>query len=168
MPRLLLVALALYFLLMTPGTDSSGCRDLVVSYRKDADLCRMTSVLLVFGVFVFCFVLFSFWHFLHHWVGKIPWRRKWQPTPVLLPGKFHGWRSLVGYSPWGRKESDTTEQLHSIPTNVMVWAPTGTPALRTALLAVRRAPCSLTSPPLIGKIISHPPCFPILSAALPQ
>ena len=42
-------------------------------------------------------------------VGKIPWRRKWQPTPVLLPGKFHGLRSLVGYSPWGCKESDTTE-----------------------------------------------------------
>jgi len=36
------------------------------------------------------------------WVGKIPWRRKWQPTPVFLPGKSHGWRSLVGYSPWGR------------------------------------------------------------------
>ena len=36
-------------------------------------------------------------------VGKIPWRRKWQPTPVFLPGKFHGQRSLVGYSPWGRK-----------------------------------------------------------------
>ena len=36
----------------------------------------------------------------------------WQPTPVLLPGKSHGWRSLVGYSPWGRKESDTTERLH--------------------------------------------------------
>ena len=35
------------------------------------------------------------------WVRKIPWRRKWQPTPVLLPEKFHGWRSLVGYSPWG-------------------------------------------------------------------
>ena len=40
------------------------------------------------------------------WVGKIPWRRKWQPTPVLLPGKFHGRKSLVGYSPWGRKEQD--------------------------------------------------------------
>ena len=46
------------------------------------------------------------------WVRKIPWRRKWQPTPVLLPGKFHGQRSLVGYSPWGHKESDTTEKLH--------------------------------------------------------
>ena len=40
------------------------------------------------------------------------WRRQWQPTPVLLPGKSHGRRSLVGYSPWGCKESDTTERLH--------------------------------------------------------
>ena len=39
-------------------------------------------------------------------------RRQWHPTPVLLPGKSHGWRSLVGCSPWVRKESDTTEQLH--------------------------------------------------------
>ena len=46
------------------------------------------------------------------WVGKIPWRRKWQPTPVLLLGESHGGRSLVGYSPWGRKESGTTEWLH--------------------------------------------------------
>ena len=37
------------------------------------------------------------------WVGKSPWRRKWQSTPTLLPGKSHGWRSLVGYSPWGRR-----------------------------------------------------------------
>ena len=44
-------------------------------------------------------------------VGKIPWRRIWQPTPVFLPGKLHGQRSLVGYSLWGHKESDTTEQL---------------------------------------------------------
>ena len=40
------------------------------------------------------------------------WRRQWHPTPVLLPGESPGWRSLMGYSPWGRKESDTTEQLH--------------------------------------------------------
>ena len=46
------------------------------------------------------------------WVGKIPWRRKWQPTPVFLPGESHGRRSLVDYSPWGCKESDTTEWLH--------------------------------------------------------
>ena len=42
---------------------------------------------------------------------KIPWIRAWQPTPVFLPGEFHGQRSLVGYSPWGRKELDTTERL---------------------------------------------------------
>ena len=47
----------------------------------------------------------------HPWVGKIPWRRKQQPAPVLLPGKFHGQRSLVGYSPQGLRESDMTEQL---------------------------------------------------------
>ena len=40
------------------------------------------------------------------------WRRQWQPTPVLLPGDSHGWRSLVGCSPWGREESNTTERLH--------------------------------------------------------
>ena len=45
------------------------------------------------------------------WVWKIPRRREWLPTPVFLPGKLHGQRGLVGYSPCGRKESDTTEQL---------------------------------------------------------
>ena len=45
------------------------------------------------------------------WVGKIPWRRTWQPTPVFLPGESHGQRSLVGYGPWDRKESDMTERL---------------------------------------------------------
>ena len=43
--------------------------------------------------------------------GRFPWRRKWQPTPVFLPGEFHGQRSLTGYSPGNCKESDTTEQL---------------------------------------------------------
>ena len=46
------------------------------------------------------------------WVWKISWRRKWQPTPVLFPGKSHGRRNLVGYSAWSRKESVMTEQLH--------------------------------------------------------
>ena len=45
------------------------------------------------------------------WFGKIPWRRAWQPTPVFLPGEFHGQRSLAGYSPWSLKESHMTEQL---------------------------------------------------------
>ena len=45
------------------------------------------------------------------WVGKILWRRAWLPSPVLLPRESHGQRSLTGYSPWGHKEADTTEQL---------------------------------------------------------
>ena len=45
-------------------------------------------------------------------MSKFLQRRQWHPTPVLLPGKSHGWRSLVGCSPWGRWESDTTERLH--------------------------------------------------------
>ena len=46
---------------------------------------------------------------LHPWVGKIPWRRKWQPTLVFLPEKFHGQRKLADYSPWHRKKWDVTE-----------------------------------------------------------
>jgi len=51
----------------------------------------------------------------------IPWRRAWQPTPVFLPGESHGQRSLVGYSPWSRKELDMTERLstaHSTEANM--------------------------------------------------
>ena len=48
-------------------------------------------------------------HGFDPWVGKIPGRRKWQPSPVFLPGESPGQRSLAGCSPWGRKESDTTE-----------------------------------------------------------
>ena len=44
------------------------------------------------------------------WVGKIPWRRAWQPTPVFLPGELHGQRSLAGYSPWDHEELDMTER----------------------------------------------------------
>jgi len=43
------------------------------------------------------------------WVRKMPWRRKWQLTPVFLPGRSYGQGSLAGYSPWGHKEPDTTE-----------------------------------------------------------
>ena len=43
------------------------------------------------------------------WIGKIPWRREWLPTPVFFPGEFHGQRRLAGYSPWSSKETDTTE-----------------------------------------------------------
>ena len=47
-------------------------------------------------------------------LGRSPGEGNWQPTPILLPGESHGGRSLVGYSPWGHKESDTTEPLHFI------------------------------------------------------
>ena len=45
------------------------------------------------------------------WVEKMPWRRKWYPTPLFLPGESHGQRHLAGYTPWDCKQSDTTEQL---------------------------------------------------------
>ena len=53
---------------------------------------------------------FCFLFYIQQFISA--WRRQWHPTPVLLPGQSHGWRSLVGYSPWGREESDTTERLH--------------------------------------------------------
>ena len=74
----------------------------------------------------FAWIFFFFFHFpvaqmvktlqcrrpgFNPWAGKIPWKRKWQPTPVSLPGESHGQRSLVSYSPWDCKESDTAEWL---------------------------------------------------------
>ena len=54
--------------------------------------------------------------------GKMPWKRKWQPTPVFLPGESHGQRSLAGYSPWGRKKSDRTEQLSTPSLTYRCWS----------------------------------------------
>ena len=59
-------------------------------------------------------------HRLNPWVGKIPWRRAWQPTPVVLPGESQGQGSLAGYGPWGRRESDMTEQTWHTHTHVCV------------------------------------------------
>ena len=67
-------------------------------------------ILLFFEESIYCFP-WKLW--FDPWVRKIPWRRKQQPTPVFLPGKFCGQRSLAGYSPQGHKESDTTEQLNN-------------------------------------------------------
>ena len=53
----------------------------------------------------------TYTHLLFHFLILIEWRRQWHPTPVLLPGKSHGWRSLVGCSPWGCWGSDMTERL---------------------------------------------------------
>ena len=47
------------------------------------------------------------------WIGKIPWRRRWQPPSLFLPGRSHGQRSLAGYRSWGRKERDLTEYTHT-------------------------------------------------------
>ena len=55
------------------------------------------------------------------WIGKTPWRKAWQPTPVFLSGESHGQRSLVGYSPWGHKESDMTERLSTIFDALTTW-----------------------------------------------
>ena len=52
-------------------------------------------------------------HGFNPWVGKIPWRRKWQPTPIFLPGESHGQGNLADCSPWGHKELDITEQLNT-------------------------------------------------------
>ena len=56
------------------------------------------------------------------WLRKIPWRRKWQPTPVFFPREFHGQMSLAGYSPWGRKESDMTKHTYHTQTVTCLWS----------------------------------------------
>ena len=59
---------------------------------------------------IFTFTIYPF--FVKHYAICGNWRRQWYPTPEFLPGKSHGWWSLVGCSPWGREQSDTTERLH--------------------------------------------------------
>ena len=49
------------------------------------------------------------------WVRKVPWRRRWQPTPIFLPGEFHGQRSLMGYSPWVSKNQTRLNHVHKCP-----------------------------------------------------
>ena len=79
------------------------------------------------------------------YVRKIPWLRKWQPTPIFLPGKLHGHRSLAGYGPWGHRELDTTECL-SIPTQNEVEAPN----------TVGKAYCHLNPPASPSSLLSTP------------
>jgi len=68
-------------------------------------ICTMIGVYILYILYIYYIYIFQ----RRQWCIQ---RRQWQPTPVLLPGKFHGWRSLVGCSPWGHEESDTTEQFH--------------------------------------------------------
>ena len=94
-------------------------------------------------------------------MGKIPRRRKWQLTPVFLPGKFDGQRSLAGYSPWGRKESDTTKQLN-MRTCVQLTGPS---------LWLRLKPNSLSFPQMrfLLRFLSHhhPPVTQYSSRLIP-
>ena len=72
-------------------------------------------------------------HRFDPWVGKIPWSRKWQSTPVFLPGKSHGQKSLVGYSPWGHKELDMTDHTCKKPL-ALLWKKKKKQILRPPLI----------------------------------
>ena len=72
-----------------------------IPWMEEPDRLQSMGLLTVWHDSATSLSLFTFMH----------WRRKWQPIPVLLPGKYHGQKSLAGYSPWGCKESDTTERL---------------------------------------------------------
>ena len=99
-------------------------------------------------------------------VGKIPWRRKQQPTPVFSPGKSHEQRSLEGYSPWGRKELDTAERLKQQTTtqisfNCNLWFVSGEPLRKS----VTRLPRTWVSSHFQSGPSGHPPPkgLPLLS-----
>ena len=80
-------------------------------------------------------------------MGKIPWKRKWQPTPVFLPGEFHGQRSLVCYSLWGCKKSDTTERLtFTFKSSVLFSFSVVSDSLRPHGLQHARLPCPSPTP----------------------
>ena len=87
---------------------------------------HISNLSFIFPIFVCNVAIFDI-HLMFHcsFLLVIPnllfWRRKWQPAPVLLPGKFQEWGSLAGYSPWGRKELDTTEQLHFLSCYSSFW-----------------------------------------------
>ena len=94
------------------------------------------------------------------WARKIPWRREWQPIPGFLPGKSQGQRSLAGYSPWGHKKLDTTEQLNNNN------PPPGGPAL----LSGRQASgldLNLCRPPWPGPAVSYQ-LWPLYWVKCPQ
>ena len=91
-------------------------------------------------------------HGFDPWVGKIPWRRAWQPTPVFLPGEYHGQRKLASYSPWDPEELDMMEatqhtSMHSqlINSDSFSWT-------------VKRLSCAYTR-------MHYPPNFPPVQAA---
>ena len=102
------------------------------------------------------------WCGFNPWIGKIPWRREWLPTPVFLLGKSHGQRSLMGYSPWGCKELDMTERLstHTHHWSGLLWKVGELGMEQKAGQIVRELPISThclkpNVPPSSGKMDSH-------------
>ena len=87
------------------------------------------------------------------WVGKIPWRREWLPTPVFCPGEFRGQRSLAGCSPRGRKEPDTTVQLSlSLSTLLTNCSPSMMLFPQASFIKKHRCISSLTSLPSLESV----------------
>ena len=105
--------------------------------------------------------------------------RKWQPTPILLPGKFHGWNSLVGYRPWGHKESDMTKWLQFTKRKkqkkiILIYsvqfssvAPVVSDSLRPHELQNARAPCPSPTPGVhLDSRPSSQWCHPAISSSV--
>ena len=114
------------------------------------------------------------------WVGKIPWRRKWQPTPVFLPGKSQGQRSLMGHSPWGFKVSDTTSDWTTVCILRFIYFNWRMIALQNFVVSVKHqqesaigkhmSPSSWTSLPSPSPSysgLSQSPCLSSLSLQIP-
>ena len=92
------------------------------------------------------------------------WRRKWHSTPVFLPGKSHGQRNLVGYSKWGQKESDTTEQLN---THSSVRCSVESDSLQPCGLEHTRLPCPSPTPRIYSNSCPlHQWCNPAISSSV--
>ena len=87
-----------------------GCQSFVL-FKPSAERVRSTHIRWLSGKEFTCQ---GRRHKFDPWVGRFPYSRKWQPIPVFLPGKIHGRRSVMGYSPRGCKESDRTEHAHTI------------------------------------------------------
>ena len=83
------------------------------------------------------------------WVGKIPWRRKWQPTLVFLPGKFHRQRRLAGCGAWGHKESDTNEWLNT-HTQAHTYSESESEVTQSCLTLCNPMDCSLLGSSVLG------------------
>ena len=95
-----------------PGTAEPGGLPSMGSHIVGHDWSDLAAVL-HYSLYIDCFFISSrsLLNFFTH-TAPFHWRRRWHPTPELLPGESHEWRSLVGWSPWGREESDTTELPH--------------------------------------------------------